>query len=90
MTTTKSMTFYDGFTARIGDEVTVSTKYGTGGRGKVIGFDLDRSKVKVDLDPTVTVYGKFDRWPLKTGGFFDRARDHGIAGGEIVREMADA
>lgn len=80
-----SVTFMSGRTYSVGDRVKVSTKYGTDGTGTVIGFvdKPSRTTVRIQMDPD-TVYGQYDRWNLKTGGDFDRIRDHGVAGGEIV------
>lgn len=79
-----TITFMDGYSVSVGDVVEVSTRYGTDGQGVVIAVDQARDKVKVDLDPAVTRFGQFDNYPVKTGGHFDRARDHGLNGGEIV------
>jgi hypothetical protein len=79
-----TITFMDGYSVSVGDVVEVSTKGCTDGQGVVIAVDQNRDKVKVDLDPAVTKFGPAELYKLKTGGFFDRARDHGLNGGEIV------
>lgn len=84
-----SMSFDDGRTFHLGDLVEVCTKYGTDGVGTVIGFNFRAGKVKIALDPSRTIYGPLDRWQVRENGepmgFYDRARDQGLAGGEIER-----
>lgn len=79
-----TITFMDGYSVSVGETVCVSTKGGTDGYGVVTAVDQNRDKVKVALDPTITTFGYSESYPLKTGGHFDRARDHGLNGGEIM------
>jgi hypothetical protein len=79
------VSFLDDRTFAVGDRVQFDTKYGSTGTGTVTGFGRDFGSVTVKIAPDDgTEYGRMDRWPLKTGGFFCRISDHGIHGGEIV------
>jgi hypothetical protein len=82
-----SVTFMDDRTFRVGDRVRFHTG-SSWGTGKVIGFGKDGGAVtvKVKADPDAEI-GRSDRWPLKTGGYFDRPRDHGIGGGNIQEKL---
>lgn len=82
-----SVTFMDDRTFRVGDRVRFHTG-SSWGTGKVIGFGKDGGAVtvKVKADPDAEI-GRSDRWPLKTGGYFDRLRDHGIGGGNIQEKL---
>lgn len=80
------ITFEDGRTFKVGQRVEVYAG-SVHGIGTIIGIDpnvRNPKPIKVKLDADVKV-GEFDRWPLRTGGYYDRCRDGGVAGGEILR-----
>lgn len=80
----KEVDFLDGITRRVGDRV----EYYAGENGWLAGTitaisDREHSPaveihVKVDEPEKLS---RFDRYPLKTGGFFDRLIEHGVGGG---------
>jgi hypothetical protein len=82
-----SITFDDGFTVSIGQNITFNTRHGSVGTGVVMGFQRvgKRVSILVEANKETTDWSHFDRWPLRDGGFYDRLREQGLAGGEIYR-----
>ena len=79
--------FSDGFKVSIGDNVGFFTRYGSNGRGEVIGFSRSRGATTVLVKPNEqTNFGSYDRWPLNNGGFWNRMESEGLYGGEIYRK----
>lgn len=78
-----SVTMMDGRQFRVGQRVSFSTKYGSRGSGTVREIRPGTYGLLL-TDLNYEERGMFDGWPLKDGGDYDRLRDHGICGGEIV------
>ena len=81
----ESITFLDDRTFTIGQRVAFHTRHDSTGHGTVSGFGVNRgcATVKIDAESN-TEWGMYDRWPLRSGGHYNRLSSVGIYGGEIL------
>ena len=83
----QSVTFDDGFTVRVGQDVQFTATNNSRVSGTVLEIlKPTRGAVVVKVQPErFDCFSGLDRYPLRDGGEYLRCRDFGLYGGELYR-----